>query len=132
MSFYIFMSTDNVTIIIWSVNLWKPLDKHKHLIRNRMVKLCSSTRVYHKRYCMETLTKLYLQYGEVGYLIMRLLSGHESMAYKKKWSASFMFLLTDQSRMILGIMKMIIGKSWRPKTRTTKTPFTRNVEFPAE
>ena len=33
-----------------------------------------------------------------------------------------MFLLTDQSRMISGIMEMITGKSWRAKTRTTKTP----------
>ena len=51
---------------------------------------------------------------------------------KEEWSASFMFLLTDQSRMILGIMEMITGKSLRAKTRTTKTPFTRDVESQAE
>ena len=88
--------------------------------RNRMVKLCNSTRVCHQRYCMEMLTNIYLQCGEVGYLIMSLLSGHGSMASKKKWSASFMFLWTDQSRMISGIMEMMTGKNWRAKTRTTK------------
>ena len=75
---------------------------------------------------MEMLTNLYLQYGEV---VMSLLLGHGSMAKKKKWSVTLMFLLTDQSRLILGIMEMIIGKSWRAKTRATKTLFTRNVEF---
>ena len=37
MCFCIFMSTNNVTIIIWSVNLQKPLDKHKHLIDAKSV-----------------------------------------------------------------------------------------------
>ena len=33
-----------------------------------------------------------------------------------------MFLLTDQSRMILGITEMITGKSWGAKTCTIKAP----------
>ena len=37
MSFCIFMSTDNVTIIIWSVNFWKPPNKHKHLMNTKSI-----------------------------------------------------------------------------------------------
>ena len=73
---------------------------------------------------------VYLQYDEVGYLIMLLLSGHESMV--QKMVSIFRVLIKNQSRLILRIMEMISGKSWRPKTCTTKTPFTRNVKFRAE
>ena len=53
-------------------------DEHE-MNQIRMVKLCNSAKVCHQRYCMEMLTKVYLEYGEVGYLIMLLLSGHGSM-----------------------------------------------------
>ena len=54
-------------------------DEHE-INRNRMVKLFNSKRVCHQRYYMEMLTNVYLQYGEVGYLLMSLLLGHGSMA----------------------------------------------------